>query len=890
MKLTFKVEYRTVWGESIHVLINDDEGCVQLTSKDGYIWEGSYDIALPDDNRCITYRYGVFINGKCTRKEFGAIPHSFYLGNIQQSHYIIDDVWRDLPSDDYRYSSAFNSIHTPSEYIPMPNSVGSCITFRALCPGLDRKGQVLGIIGSGNALGNWQYYRPIRMTEVQQNVWHTTFSAKELDTHMEYKFVAINASSGSVEEWETGENRKFDTKPLSRGETYVKEEAEVFFNQPVEKIAGSAIPVFSLRSEGSWGVGDFGDLKSYIDWAALTHQKAVQILPINDTTMTGTWQDSYPYNSISIYAFNPIYIDPRQVEPLESAEEMEHFEKKRKALNDLPAVDYEATAQLKREYFKKTFTQSGKYLLEGKDFVDFFAHNEEWLKNYAAFSYLRDKYNTSDFSYWPEYSVYSKEEVEELCSADSPAYEEISFYYYVQYLLHVQLLRASNHARNKGVIFKGDIPIGISRGSVEAWVEPYYFNMNGQAGAPPDFFSTNGQNWGFPTYNWDVMEKDNYLWWRKRFAKMSEYFTAYRIDHILGFFRIWEIPIHSVHGILGQFVPSQPMSVEEIRSFGLNFRKDFMTQPYIDDRILTTMFVDDSEYVIKKFLKDNENGTYSILPEFDTQRKVEAYFYQHPEEKQSLKEGLYSLISNVLFVEDRKEKGTYHPRISVQTDFVFKQLNAQEQDTFNHLYEHYFYQRHNEFWYQEAMKKLPVLTQSTPMLVCGEDLGMVPGCVPWLMNNLQILSLSIQRMPKEMWDEFGNLHNNPFHSVCTIGTHDMSTLRGWWEENSNTTTHFYNNILHHDGKAPETASGEICEEIITQHLHCPSLLCIITWQDWTAMDEELRNTDIESERINIPANPRHYWRWRMHIPLEELMKKDSFNEKIRTLIDESGRY
>ena len=166
-----------------------------------------------------------------------------------------------------------------------------------------------------------------------------------------------------------------------------------------------------------------------------------------------------------------------------------------------------------------------------------------------------DAYKTPNFREWPKYATYDAKEIETLCRPDSADYPHIAIYYYIQFNLHLQLLAATEHARANGVVLKGDIPIGISRNSVEAWKEPHYFNLNGQAGAPPDDFSVNGQNWGFPTYNWDVMEKDGYAWWMKRFHKMAEYFDAYRIDHILGFFRIWEIPMHAVHGLLGQFRP-----------------------------------------------------------------------------------------------------------------------------------------------------------------------------------------------------------------------------------------------------------------------------------------------------------------------------------------------
>ena len=891
MKLTFRIRYRTVWGENFCVLLNDDETqIISLSTRNGDEWQGSFEYIPVGSNQLVTYRYAVYRDNICIRKELGAISHLFYLGNAQQNHYVIDDCWRDLPADSYRYSSAFNSIYTPQSYNKLSDSVGSCITFRALCPELGNRNQALGLIGSCNALGSWEYCRPLRMQEVRPNVWHITLDASSLQLPFEYKFVAINAESGAVEEWESRPNRLFNVQPLQRGETYLPMETEVFFALPARKFAGSAIPVFSLRSEGSCGVGDFGDLKTFVSWAADTAQHVVQILPINDTSITGSWTDSYPYNSISIYAFHPMYIDLRQLPALADAQFASRFEEERARLNALSVVDYEAVNRLKQSYLKEVYRQEGENVLKSDEFNTFFADNRHWLQPYAAFSYLRDLYGTSDFHCWEAYNKYDEEEIQQLCSPESDAYTFIGYYYYMQYLLHVQLLAVAEYARRKGVILKGDIPIGISRTSVESWVEPYYFNMNGQAGAPPDAFSVNGQNWGFPTYNWEVMEKDNYLWWRRRFAKMAEYFTAYRIDHILGFFRIWEIPTHSVHGLLGQFVPSLPMSADEIRSFGLNFRPDFMLRPFISEYILNTVFGEQSDYVRETFVRPLHHDLYEMRPEFDTQRKVEAFFEGKTDSESIwLKEKLYALISDVLFVADRNNPELYHPRIAVQNDYIFKQLAEQEQEAFNHLYNHYYYQRHNEFWYHEAMKKLPVLTQSTPMLVCGEDLGMVPDCVSWVMNELQILSLEIQRMPKAIGREFGCLNEYPFRSVCTIGTHDMPTLRGWWEEDAALTERFYHNELHHWGEVPKHASGWLCKEIIEQHLQSPSMLCVLAWQDWTSIDESLRNPDVQAERINVPANPHNYWQWRMHITLEELMQADELNDAIRQMIQSSDR-
>lgn len=772
MKLIFEIEYRTCWGEAVGVNLGDNDSApIMLSTQDGIIWRGSADVKLPTGGVALLYRYSIWRDGNCVRREQASMPH----------------------------------VLVAKEKI---------------------------------------------RTYTQKDHW----------------------------------------------------------NDP-KRIAGVAIPVFSLRSEGSFGVGDFGDLKAMVDWAYATNLQALQILPINDTTITNTWTDSYPYNSISIYAYHPQYVDLRQLPALKDKKKAAAYEKKRKALNKLSQIDYEAVNDAKRAYLRDLFKQEGEATLSSADYKNFAQNNEEWLIPYATFSVLRDQYGTPDFNRWPEYRKFDRLAIASFASQKENA-PKVQFYCYVQYLLHVQLLAVSNYARQKNVILKGDIPIGISRASVEAWVEPFYFNMNGQAGAPPDPFSANGQNWGFPTYNWDYMLNDDLKWWLKRFRKMSEYFTAYRIDHILGFFRIWEIPTHAVHGLLGQFSPALPMSPQEIESFGLPFQKDFMTKPFINDELLELLFgplrkymgaqaegeqpayegKDPVQYVKDTFLDHQHDDIWAMKEHFNTQRKIEAYFSGKCKPRNiDMKEAIYSLISDVLFVPDHKNPEMYHPRISVQDDYIFSRLQDWEKEAFNRLYVHYFYHRHNQFWYEQAMQKLPRLINATQMIVCGEDLGMVPDCVPWVMNQLQIISLEIQRMPKNPQDEFGHVYNYPVMSVCTTGTHDTETLREWWELDRETTQRFWNHELGMMNDAPETANTDICNRIVFDHLACPSLFCILPLQDWLATDENLRLKDTFAERINIPANPRHYWRYRMHLNIEDLMKADSFNQHVRDMVQASGR-
>ncbi|MBE6287689.1 MAG: 4-alpha-glucanotransferase [Mediterranea massiliensis] len=897
MTLVFNIEYRTNWGEEVRIKGNipelggdSAEQAIALQTIDGVHWSLNTEIAIPAEG-CIQYSYHIYRNGSPIRTEWNSIPRTLHLSSNNKKVYRIEDCWKNIPEQQYFYTSAFTeSLLARHKRMVAPKNHKCSLLLKAYAPCIDSN-HCLAICGNQPALGDWNPEQALVMSDATFPEWQLDIDANKLTFPMEYKFVLYNKKEKCAVAWENNPNRYMTDPQLEANETLVISDRYVYFDLPTWKGAGVAIPIFSLRSEKSFGVGDFGDLKQMIDWAVKTNQRAVQILPINDTTMTHSWTDSYPYNSISIYAFHPMYTDIKQLGVLKDKKKMAEFNKRQKELNELATVDYEAVNQTKWEYFRLIFKQEGNKVLSSDEFQKFFKNNQEWLKPYAAFSYLRDAYKTPNFRQWPRYSTYDAAEIEALCQPSNKEYPHIAIYYYIQYNLHLQLLAATQHARKHGVVLKGDIPIGISRNSVEAWKEPHYFNLNGQAGAPPDDFSANGQNWGFPTYNWDVMEQDGYAWWMKRFSKMSEYFDAYRIDHILGFFRIWEIPMHSVHGLLGQFVPSLPMSREEIESYGLQFRDEFFLKPYIHEYFLGEMFGKHTDYVKETFLNTtNKWEVYEMKPEFDTQRKVEAFFAgKNDEDSIWIRDGLYALISNVLFVPDRTNPNMYHPRISVQNDYIYRALNDWEKSAFNRLYNHYYYHRHNDFWGAQAMKKLPQLTQSTRMLVCGEDLGMIPDCVAGVMNELRILSLEIQRMPKDPSQAFGHPEWYPYRSVCTISTHDMSTLRGWWEEDAQQTQQFFNQVLGRWGVAPNVATPEICEQVVSAHLYSNAILCILSLQDWMSMDGQWRNPDVQGERINVPANPRHYWRYRMHLTLEELMKADSSNEKIISLISQSER-
>jgi 4-alpha-glucanotransferase len=745
-------------------------------------------------------------------------------------------------------------------------------------------------LGNDTYISNWNIEKPL-LLQKRGEWWVLEIDLSKAAFPIAYKYGVYNLKKGEFIRFEEGDNRILHYDVPAHQKTIVH---DGFIRLPNNewKGAGIAIPVFSLRSNSSFGVGEFSDIRLLVDWAKEVGLKLVQILPVNDTSATYSWKDSYPYAAISAFALHPIYINLQKVAGKKNAPAIKPLLKKQKQLNSLAEIDYEQVIQFKTNVLRELFELDGLAFIKEKEYEEFFEDNKNWLVPYAAFCFLRDKYGTSDFSKWKTYSVYKEEEITKLTSPKSKQFRFIAFFYFVQYHLHLQLKEATDYAHKKGIAVKGDIPIGIYRYGCDAWTAPELYNMNMQAGAPPDDFTIKGQNWGFPTYNWKKMEEDHFEWWRQRFHQMSNYFDAFRIDHILGFFRIWSIPVDSVEGILGRFIPALPVHVNEFGERGIWFEYDRFCKPFITDDILEQKFGEHTQFVKDQFIQPNEQNGYDLKEDFNTQQKIEEYFALQDESDTNafIKQGVFDLITNVLlFEEPGSDRQKFHFRILIELTSSFQHLDEATKHTLKELYVNYFYRRQDEFWKHEALKKLPSLKEATHMLVCGEDLGMVPHSVPEVMQQLGILSLEIQRMPKNPQTEFFHPKDAPYLSVITPSSHDMSTIRGWWEENREKTQRFFNTILDEPGTAPYFCEPWVNRAIVLQHLYSPAMWSIFQLQDILGMSENLRRENPQEERINDPANPAHYWNYRMHVNLEQLIKEKEFNKELGEYVANSGR-
>lgn len=900
-KIIFQLRFHTEYGQELfisgnHPLLGNDDPAkaVPMQYFNEEYWYLVLELSASDIvHTNITYHYVLRNADGILNYDWGN-DKQISPAQLRAKELLIVDAWNFAGYyENSFYTEPFAEVllkanHTPVKVLAPGKSSH---TLRIKTP-LLAKGQSLCVLGSCDTLGNWNTANPLLMGRAAgEDFYSISMDLSGESFPIAYKYGVYDTVTKEFIRFEDGNNRVLHDLGKPQRHTVVNDGFAVLPNH-TWKGAGIAIPVFSLRTEKSFGIGEFTDMALLVDWAKQAGLKMIQLLPINDTTATHSWTDSYPYAAISAFALHPMYLNLDKISSPATRKRLQQLEADRKRLNALPAVDYEAVNSIKWSFIREVYKETGAGVLDSEGYSTYFEKNKHWLVPYAAFCYLRDQYGTVEFNRWPAYRQYISAEIDALAARGSEAFTDIGLHYFIQYHLHLQLQEATAYAHANEIIVKGDIAIGVYRHGADAWQTPELYHLDFQAGAPPDDFAVTGQNWGFPTYNWQHMREDGFAWWKQRFEQMSDYFDAFRIDHILGFFRIWSIPMHAVEGIMGHFVPAIPVHINEFNSRGIWFDHARYTHPFITENVLWEVFGYDNELVKSLFLKPNGYGSYVLRPEYATQRQVEAYFatLERDDHHAKIRQGLYTLISNVILFEEPGSNGQqYHFRFGMENTSSFRNLEWGTRQQLHGLYVDYFFRRQDDFWMKEALQKLPALKRVTNMLVCGEDLGLVPACVPEVMRQLGLLSLEIQRMPKDPAKEFFHPNDAPYLSVVTPSTHDMSTIRGWWEEDRQRTQIFYNNEMGQRGEAPHYCEAWINKAIVVQHLYSPAMWSVFQLQDLLGMNEKLRRNNPQEERINIPANPKHYWQYRMHIGIEDLLQAAEFTSELQGYIKSSGR-
>ncbi len=881
MKLTFNIHYNTKFGENLQIRIIEKGFADQLHPLT-HTARGHWTAELDFYSKSISYCYQVMAHGLIIDEEL--VPHHLTFPHTIKE-YRIFDFWN-LKNFPENYLTNKILTHRLKNFKGRKLNILRKHThhFRLEAPLFNDSWRIV-ICGAPDELGNWNYSEALPMIQTKPGIW-------ELPVHMEgahsiqYKYGILDIRSGDVE-LESGGNR---LAVMNEEENVLYVIADHYFRYRSHQLyhaAGVAVPVFSLRSERGYGVGEFADLAELGDWAKATNLSVIQILPINDTTATHTWTDSYPYAAVSVYALHPQYISVEGLSYKLSGSMKEGYDNERKELNGLPVIDYQRVLDGKWRYLKELFSENKEQITKDRNFRKFIKENEKWLMPYAAFCILRDKNGTPNFNTWKTHRKFIPGKLQLSYSPKSRDHDLLLLHQWVQYELHRQLTDAVTHLHNLGISIKGDLPIGIYRYSVEAWTEPHLFDMDYQAGAPPDQFSELGQNWEFPTYNWEAMKADGYRWWKNRFKALENYFDAMRIDHILGFFRIWRIHSSAVQGILGYFHPAIPVTLQEFQSRNIAFRDARYCKPFINPEILQDVFGESCDEVKSNFMTEVEEDRFIFKPEFDTQRKLKEYFADRTDSV--LLDKLFDLSANVLFLSEEKEGETvFHPRFNLHKTSSFKYLSEKEKTAVYDLYLDYFYRRQDHLWYSSAVEKLPEILNSTEMLICGEDLGLVPKCVPAVMDKLGITALKVQRMPSEDIP-FYNPKNAGYMNVVTSSSHDSSTLRQWWQEDRTMTEKYFREQLTQWGTPPSELVPPLAEIIMKQHFYSDAMLAIFPIQEFLATDNDLRNPEQEVERINNPAVFPHYWNYRMHLEINKLLQAEKFNKKISHWVTDSNR-
>jgi len=897
MKIHFKLPYFTHWGQRLMVSGNIPElgngnitKALSLNFQSPEDWYAEIEVNRKEPFK-LNYKYILFTeqNGRYT-EEWGDDRY-LEIDPSKAEHFFCIDAWNSPGSVENVFLS------TPFQRVLLHEDQTSIISkqvtkythlFKVKVP-LLKKNEALCLIGNCKEMGNWSTTQPLIMNHTDDSWWSVAVDLSKLQGEVHYKYAVYDPEDNQFKYFESGADRIAPI--INSKKTFIQiSDAFVRIANNTWKGAGVSLPVFSIRTKKSLGVGDFVDIKLLVDWAEKVGLKLIQVLPLNDTIGTHTDADVLPYAAISAFALNPLFLNLPAMGKLPATHPLQkEYKAKQAAWNALDLVEFLEIINYKLQYAKELYlTQKGTFL-QNKDFKKFYSDNEFWLAPYAAYCVLRDQFGTSDYRKWKEFSLYDANKMANFSKPDQSHFDDIATNYFIQYHLHVQMSDSAAYAHAHGVVLKGDIPIGVNRNSVDTWVSPELFHMDMQAGAPPDMFAVKGQNWELPTYNWEAIERTGFDWWKKRFAQMSNYFDTFRIDHILGFFRIWQIPANQVEGIMGHLNPSIPIYANEFAEKGLWLDYNRFCKPYITDAILLDFFGDETAWVKANCLQIEDGWILRLKPAYQNQAAVEKHFADgHITER--VKWGLFDLISNVLLFEVEGSHGKqFYPRFGMESLRTFRDLDNYTKDRLKQLYVDYFYRRQDARWYESGMEKLPALKRATNMLICGEDLGMMTDCVTSVMKELGILSLEVQRAPKSNKKEFFHPSKAPYLSVVTPSTHDMSTIRGWWEEDRGVTQRFYNSQLGHWGEAPYFCDWWICRDIILQHLYSPAMWTVFQMQDLLGISDTIRRPNPNEERINVPSNSMFSWRYRLHLNMEDLLEKDDFNAELRNFITQSGR-
>ncbi len=631
--------------------------------------------------------------------------------------------------------------------------------------------------------------------------------------------------------------------------------------------AGVAVPLWSLRLDDDGGTGEFRHLVRFGDWCARVGLDLIQLLPIHDS---GT--NTSPYSAVSAFALNPIYLD---LSGLPGSEEIaEDIGALRRRYGSRETLAYGEIRAEKLELARRLFDAAVGTEPAG---LDAWMATRPWIRPYAAYVVLKERNGMRPWWQWSDDAEPSSSLIDGIWD-DEVTGATCRFLAWLQYHLQRQLDAVVAALKEREIHLKGDVPILMSRDSADVWWERRVFDLTYQAGAPPDMFSEDGQNWGFPVYNWDLLEEEDYKWWRDRLSQAERWFDAIRIDHVLGFFRIWAIPDDDFSAQRGHYRPAKYLSRDDFVQAGVGAeRVEWLAEPHVTGIDLRELLGDSIATVVDAlFLRLPDEELYRFRPDIQGETAIAWMAPEGP-----VRDTLLRWFRDRALIDLGGD--LYAPAWFADQCTRLSALSEEERGRLFGLFDQAD-RESSAIWRRAGYERLRALASEKDFLACAEDLGAVPPVVPEVLKELSILGLRIPRWTR-LWDQPGEPFKAPEEyerlTVCTPSVHDTSTLRGWWEEEKDRAAFWGTFGL--DYTMPDSLGAADVEAVLTAvYSRVASILCISQLQDYLAMDPALAPPSVDAERINWPGTTsERNWVYRMADSIEHLARNEGLAAAIR---------
>ncbi|MCR5218335.1 4-alpha-glucanotransferase [Treponema sp.] len=696
----------------------------------------------------------------------------------------------------------------------------------------------------------------------------------------------------------------------------------------MKKITGVTVTLASLYTKDCPGAGDFLALKDFADFCEKAGLSLIQLLPVNDT---GT--HSSPYSGLSAYALHPVYIRINALPEFEEAFEHDKtfaaaYKKFQKQFKYESRFNYDKLLESKTtllhllyNYIDKKIQGKVKGVKGGSSFgeqffllTERFARKNKWLQTYAVFKNLKDDAMQASWKSWPEELAHMDEKHIKLRWNNKALKVSHNFFVWCQLRAHEQFKEAADYVKSKNILLKGDIPILMNEDSADCWAHPEYFNQELRAGSPPDGENPMGQNWGFPTYNWNKIAEDDFSWWKQRVSLASQYYSAFRIDHILGFFRIWAVSQKESTAYLGHTIPYANISQSELEEAGFTEdRLKWLSQPHIPTKAIEDI-TGNHEEALSVFEKTCDRVKTEELWNFKKEITgdnsiFEMRFFEDNDKDWYCKQKLAEYWRNRCLIEedtcdqdtgvtdeaeaseeinsDIKKEKFYIPVYSYGNSTAWQSLSGEEKTKLEKIFAT-LKEEENTLWKKQALSVLTPITSETEMIACAEDLGVNLKCMNEVLKELNILSLKVIRWNRE-WQKDGQpyipFNDYPELSVATTSVHDSSTLRQWWNDEKQSVESFIKMAgAKEDINAADKFTAKEAEYVLSKCAECKSDLFVNPLQDYLFLDDELYLEDENAERINVPGSVNEFnWTYRLPVSIEKLSENKKLLESIKNI-------